>query len=85
MLLKFNGKLMLPHKPLQVHSYSLKPLKQTELFHNAKSSAYPLNGQLGLHWDIDLPYTVERQSVAPDGNKRLNSPHTIVEDSFYRH
>jgi hypothetical protein len=32
---------MLPYKPLQVHSYSLKLLKQTEIAHNAKNSASP--------------------------------------------
>ena len=85
MLPKLNGKVMLPHKLLQVHNDSLQPLKQTELSHNAESLAYPSTGRLGFHWDTDLPYRVERRSVAPDGNKRLGSPRTIVEGSFYRH
>ncbi len=76
---------MLPHKLLQVHNDSLQPLKQTELSHNAESLAYPSTGQLDFQWDIDLLCTVDRQSVVPDGNKRLNSPHTIIGDSFYRY
>jgi hypothetical protein len=65
---------MLPTKLLQVHNDFLQLLKQTELARNAENLAYPSTGQLGFHWDIDLPRTVDRQSVAPDGNNRLNSP-----------
>jgi hypothetical protein len=76
------GNVMLPIKLLQVHNHSLQPLKQTELSHNAKSSAYPSTGLLGLHWDIDLPCRVEQQSVGLDDNSRLSSLRTIVENSF---
>lgn len=69
---------MLPHKLLQVHNYSLQPLKQTELSRNAESLAYPSTGQPGFHWDTDLPYRVEQQFAVSDGNKRLGSPRTIV-------
>ena len=73
-----SGRIMLPHKLLQVHNDSLQPLKQTELSHTAKSLAYPSTGRLGFHWDTDLPYRVERQFAATDGNKRLGSLRTIV-------
>jgi hypothetical protein len=80
-----DGKVMLPHKLLQVHNHSWQISKQTELSHNAKSSAYPSTGLLGLHWGIDLPCRVEQQSVGLDDNNRLSFPRMIVEDGFYRH